>query len=498
MKRHLLHLFWVLLAVALLWVAGSRQEDLLIARQRYHLDHAEPLENAPPLLVFTTVALGGFSGVLSDLMWVRAAQLQMEGNYLELVQLADWITKLQPRFAQGWIYHAWNLAYNVSVMFPQPEDRWRWVRHGIELLRDGGLRYNPAHPTLYREMAWIFQHKLGMTTDAAHAYYKMAWAMEMERLFDGRGPDYAALAATPATRTALLRVAGMPALIDALREHEIDPFTYQWPPADQLEAMKSIARTHAEAGDLLLRHVRLRMMIDRYRLTPDRMLEIEHVIGPLDWRLPQAHAVYWAWSGIPYASGWEAVMLDRMVFQSMAEAFRQGNYFFSPEEDRFIPSPAPDMLPYVERAYERSLEQYDDDETMRTAHLHFLNHALTVMFTHDREAAARGLFERVRNLYPAAVGKVDFHRYLLDQLARDPVFEPFEAVEYRIAQALYLSFYWQALGDEARAAGYQQAAEWFWHYDASQDAFDYWELESGAREAVLNDLISDISKARIR
>jgi hypothetical protein len=207
--------------------------------------------------------------------------------------------------------------------------------------------------------------------------------------------------------------------------------------------------------------------------------------------------VYWAWSGIPHASGWEAVMLDRMIFQSMAEAFRQGIYFFSAEEDRFIPSPAPDLLPYVERAFQRSLMEYDDD-TMRTAHLNFLNHALVVMFTHDREAAARAIFEQIRSHYPDASGATAFQHYLLDQLAGTPDFVTLPDVEHRIAQALYFSFYWQALGDDERAAGYQHAAEWFWHYQASQDAFDYWELESGAREAVLNDLISDVSKDRIR
>ena len=99
--------------------------------------------NAPPVLAFTTVALGGFRGLIANALWIRANDLQQDGKYFEMVQLADWITKLEPGLAQVWIVQAWNMAFNISVKFPNPYDRWRWVRRGIELLRDEGLRYNP-------------------------------------------------------------------------------------------------------------------------------------------------------------------------------------------------------------------------------------------------------------------------------------------------------------------------------------------------------------------
>ena len=45
------------------------------------------------------MALGGFRGLLADILWIRAISLQEQGKYFELVQLADWIQKLQPKFA---------------------------------------------------------------------------------------------------------------------------------------------------------------------------------------------------------------------------------------------------------------------------------------------------------------------------------------------------------------------------------------------------------------
>ena len=100
------------------------------------------------MLAFTTVALGGFRGLISNLLWIRANDLQIDDKFFEAAQLADWITDLEPHFAQVWAFQAWNMAYNISVKFKENapgdySDRWRWVQRGIELLRDEGLRYNP-------------------------------------------------------------------------------------------------------------------------------------------------------------------------------------------------------------------------------------------------------------------------------------------------------------------------------------------------------------------
>src|SRR5512143_2300682 len=99
-------------------------------------------QTAPPVLVFTTVALGGLRGLIANALWVRAMDLQDEGTFFEKVQLADWITKLQPHFVHVWLVQAWDMAYNISVKFDDPRDRWLWVQRGMDLLREG-LRYNP-------------------------------------------------------------------------------------------------------------------------------------------------------------------------------------------------------------------------------------------------------------------------------------------------------------------------------------------------------------------
>ena len=173
----------VLLAVLLLLGSGQMQKSMNVERAQLGLTHVAVLENAPPMLAFTTVALGGFRGLISNLLWMRANDLQQDDKFFEAVQLATWITELEPHFTQVWLFLGWNMAYNISVKFKDFSDRWRWVDRGIILLRDEGLHYNPDDVLIYRELSWFYQHKMGQNLDDANMYYKQQWAEAMKPYF---------------------------------------------------------------------------------------------------------------------------------------------------------------------------------------------------------------------------------------------------------------------------------------------------------------------------
>src|ERR1039458_605005 len=235
---------------ALLVCSGSVQQSLNRDRDQLGLTRVQPLENAPPVLAFTTVALGGFRGLISNALWMRASDLQDDDKFFEMAQLADWITKLEPHFVQVWLVQAWNMAYNISVKFKENSpgvyaDRWRWVERGIELLRDEGLRYNPNDVLIYRELAWFFQHKMGQNLDDANLYYKQQWANDMAKVFGANGTNFSELLQPQNTNAVLLR-----------EKSKSDPAF-----AEKLNAQ----------------------------------------YGPLDWRLPEAHAIYWGALGLEKA-----------------------------------------------------------------------------------------------------------------------------------------------------------------------------------------------------
>lgn len=153
------------LVLVLLVIAGAGQ--IALRRQR--------TAAAPALAEGAFAALGGLRSLAAEVVWFRADRLQDEGRYVELAQLASALTAMEPHTPEVWSYAAWNLAYNISVMMPSDEDRWRWVSAAMRLLRDEGLRLNPGDPDLCRDLAWLFELKLGTSIDSAADTYRRLW-----------------------------------------------------------------------------------------------------------------------------------------------------------------------------------------------------------------------------------------------------------------------------------------------------------------------------------
>lgn len=231
------------LAIFLFALSGGAARCLLAARDRLGLTQAPATDNLPPEAAFTTVALGGFRGILADLLWMRAGRLQDEGRFFELAQLSDWIARLQPRSPAIWAYHAWNMAYNIPALLPDPADRWRWVKSGIALLRDDGMALNPGSARLHRELAWLYLHKLGTDDDSTAPYYRARFAKEAPPL-----PD------------------------------------------------------------------------------PSLQASLDARFTPLDWTTPQAHAIYWAAAGLPFAhTDFDDLALRRIIYQSLFQLLAAGH-----------------------------------------------------------------------------------------------------------------------------------------------------------------------------
>ena len=160
MRKH-----WRILVAIVLLAASVAGQFALTARR----------PPAPVLAEGVLTALGGLRSIAAEVVWFRADRLQDEGRFVELAQLASVLALMEPHTPEVWSYAAWNLAYNVSVMMATPEDRWRWIQASIRLLRDEGLSFNPQSPELCRELAWLFELKMGTDIDSAAGTYREKW-----------------------------------------------------------------------------------------------------------------------------------------------------------------------------------------------------------------------------------------------------------------------------------------------------------------------------------
>lgn len=139
------------------------------------------IEGAPPIVALGT-AIGALRGIIVDYLWIKTNIQKEKGQFYEAMADASLITKLQPRFSDVWSFQGHNMAYNISVMTETPRERWGWVRAGIDLVRDEGIRYNPNDLILYKDLAFWFAHKIDGVSDDAHLYYKREFAREWQFL----------------------------------------------------------------------------------------------------------------------------------------------------------------------------------------------------------------------------------------------------------------------------------------------------------------------------
>jgi hypothetical protein len=346
----------LLLAAALLFGSGLMQKVLNRDRERLGLTRVNALDNAPPVLAFTTVALGGFRGLIANALWIRANDLQNDDKFFEAAQLATWITDLEPSFTQVWLFQAWNMAYNISVKFKDFPDRWRWVEHGIELLRDNGLRYNPNDVLIHRELAWFFQHKMGQNLDDANAYYKQQWAAEMAPFFGPHGTNF----------------------------------------SDLINPPNAQARTNA----LVLR--------DKYKMDAAFAQKVDAQYGPFDWRLPEAQAIYWGAQGLQKAKEHpdkvkadDLITLRRIIYQSMLQAFHHGRIIDDPFAKTSSLEPNLDLVAKVDDAYQTLMQEDEKNrDHIQKAHRNFLKDAVYFLYENNRVADAAKWYKMLGEKYP--------------------------------------------------------------------------------------------------
>ncbi len=350
---------------------------------RHKLTYTQRAEQNDPPQVAAGIAMGAFRGLFVNWLWLRANALKEAGRYHEAIDLASTITKLQPRFPHVWVFHAWNMAYNISVATNTLTERWQWVQAGIRLLRDEGIPANPNDLLLHKELAWLFLHKVQGWTDDANWFYKRQFAAEWTIILgEPPRPDPLARDRDAAIEkyvkwlTPIVEAADAPAevvrrepaakiVVDRLREiigstgagtipgrrilelHALNAAVARSGQRPVLEEsmdeqsraiLKVVEDPALAAGwDALLAYLRRRELIERYHMEPDRMVMYTRQHGPLDWRHPAAHGLYWGARGVEMALGrvteqnkkdFDFVNADRMVAHALQELWRSGEVYF--------------------------------------------------------------------------------------------------------------------------------------------------------------------------
>ena len=515
----------IALAVGLLIAAGMQLDPINRQRQNMGLIIDTP-ENIPAELIFATVATGAFRGLVVDVLWMRADKLKDEGQFFDARQLAEWITILQPRFASVWEFQAWNMAYNISVAIPanQPDQRWRWVRNGYELLRDEAIdKYKIKNITLYRELARIFQHKIGDVSDDAHKYYKLQLAMSMEPLLSSEDNQlgsqdnryFEALAEAPVSLQEIVTDPNVASLVKALKSADNTFSDDDELVSNYLSLRQNSGRFNAAAGstiddfrgtdalkkfDLFAKARQLRKI---WKLDPVLMRDLNKTYGPidfadpnthlpLDWRLPDSHAIYWGVKGLQIAAreqsreiGMTETNTDRIVGHSLQNLFRNGKMFIrdmklqipvegSQESQTQIFKEVflrPDlrMFDSYNKSFLAVLEKYKDEKegtlaSLQNGHRNMLKNAVLSFYQSGHKLQAQKIYDQLRKLYDLPEFKVPILEF-----ARKRFLEELETIglndaKEQVVLLLRESFFLYAIRDDETSSGREKLAEEIHNY----------------------------------
>jgi tetratricopeptide (TPR) repeat protein len=462
---------WLYLAMALVAVVLSSMlhGPLVETRDKWSLRPA--MENFPPSLVLGTQMLGSFRGMLVVGLWMRATELQEQGRYYELMQLYEWITQLEPRLESVWTHSAWNLAYNISVAFETGEDRWRWVMNGVRQLRDRGLVMNPRSYLLNRELAWIFFHKIGATSDEQHPFYKRELAKALHVILGGPTPDYEALAAAPRAQDELLADAAVSSLVERVRAAGFDPLRRDIAWLNDASTLPEAAAPIVEAAkgtpafDALDAFLRARALREGWRLDAAKVKAIVDEHGPVDFRVPWAHALYWATESLEHVKATEnPIHGERLIYNSLVQMFETGRLLYYPEtrETYWMPD-----VRFADAANEAFLKEIEATEGRgvvgpKSTHRYWLRNAIVALYLFGDKEKAAEFYRQVRELYPREDYPPSVEGLVVKEIREDLERGQLEQVAGFIRGYIRQGYSWLAAGSREASDGHLAMAKSFY------------------------------------
>jgi hypothetical protein len=437
------------------WMASFHQEETI--------NRGVANENIPPTLALVTFALGPLRALVVDALWWRAIQQQDRGEFFDAMQLTEGITKLQPTYASVWAYMGWNMAYNIAFEFAEPEDRWQWILRAIELLRDEGLTYNPDNSVIRHELARIFYHKIGGEADTGGEYFKNQWTFLMMRYFqEGGRRELRSLEAAAKTLDELRAKPDVAKYAKLAREKfnmDVFNFTMHQPRIEYVDVDMPGRERELAALEIYFHYRRTRIE-QELNLDISKMLFIDRNYGPLDWRLHQAHAIYWAAEG-----EWEDYFATNanyaeVVRQSMTDAFYNGRLMYDEKNSTMVRTENLRMIKHIHNYYDEMIQNHYSP-IIDAGHKKFLERAITILYSYNRLSAARELFDHYKIDY-LQDQKMDYETFVLNAMRLTASTDSRKTERSLVELYMYQALQWMMRSEFDRSNGYFRMASVMW------------------------------------
>ncbi len=113
----------------------------------------------------------GLRGIAVNLLWMKAIEAKDKKEWDVFSSTLNSLVKIQPNFIKVWEFQGHNLSYNVSVEFDDYEQRYQWIKKGIEFLTTG-IPYNRRDHRIVDTLGFFSGNKFG-TADERIQYRRL-------------------------------------------------------------------------------------------------------------------------------------------------------------------------------------------------------------------------------------------------------------------------------------------------------------------------------------
>ena len=209
------------------------------------------------------------------------------------------------------------------------------------------------------------------------------------------------------------------------------------------------------------------------------MKEVDDEYGPLEWRLPESHAIYWATLGLKRAKKEQQITLRREIYQPLQLAFQRGRLIeINVGTNRqYQVGPNLAMIPKANKAYEKSMEEDAEfRDHIANAHKNFLKDAIYFLYTHNRRSEAEQWMRYLVKKYPDAtvydvrnpskppqkIGDLTVDDYCVAKVTEDISETSRTRVQQAVEGFLLNSYFDLAVGEDDSGTGYGLLAEKIW------------------------------------
>ncbi|MFO7822142.1 MAG: hypothetical protein R6V56_08850 [Lentisphaeria bacterium] len=217
-----------------------------------------------------------------------------------------------------------------------------------------------------------------------------------------------------------------------------------------------------DLSDELTFYFRKAWLREQYKLDAELILKLNRQYGKLDWRLPEAHALYWATLGQRASEQEVDTACERMILQSLANAFRGGRLLYLGDVQALGVTPNIAVVDATDTAHKKALQRPDSNVGSEAGYENFLIDATVTLYTFGRTEKAREYLGKLRENFQSNKYKLPLNRFVLRELAGDIQTATYDQGQSMVQGYLYQMYQALAFGDFERGEAFESIARAIW------------------------------------